>query len=141
MRNPVPIRLRAAATALAGAALIALVAGPAAAQMFQKPWSFSPTNRASIAFSLHNDGHSSSGSALAGTSILCGGGSSTAAGNSTCIVLNNANGQIALDQTSEGSQDAANNQLSDIGGGPAGSSSASSPSGVDAVLSILGNEK
>lgn len=138
MKRPVFSRLRRAGRPLAAAALIGLVAAPAVGQMFDRPWGFSQTNRASIAFSLRAEGGAGSGGAVAGTSILCGGGASTAAGNSTCIVLNNADGTVVIDQVSDGSQDATNTQMSDIGGD---SSSASSPSGVDAVLSILGAEE
>ena len=134
MKRPVFSRLRPAMRPLAAAAMITLVAGPAFAQMFDRPWRFSQTNRASIAFSLRGG---TDGVAAAGPNILCGGGSSTAAGNSTCIVLNNADGTIVLDQVSEGSQDAANNQISDsavVGGDSSGAS------GADEVLSILGND-
>ena len=123
--------LHARRAALAAAVLLA--ASPAFAQMLQRPWTFSQTNRASIAFSLRGNGAPGAVGVAPGTSILCGGGSSTAAGNSTCIVLNNADGTVVIDQVSEGSQDAANTQMSEIDG--------ASSSGVDEVLSILGAEE
>lgn len=126
-------RPRRAAAPLAALAIV-LAAGPAAAQMLDQPWSFSQTNRASIAFSLRNGGDPGAGTTTGsgGPVIVCGGGGSTAAGNNTCIVLNNANGQIELDQASDGSQDATNTQQV--------TTTNATASDADDVLSILGDQ-
>lgn len=98
-------------------ALLALVGGvllsaPAAAQLISKDaWQAPPHNRASIAFSMKaiTDGASGSASGAQGvTQFLCGGGSTSATANNTCIILNNSNGEILTDQDSDGSQTATN---------------------------------
>jgi hypothetical protein len=82
-------------------------------------FSFSPQNRASIASLIRQvekeDTGSASGYAYGGgTTIVCGDGSSTAKGNSSCIVMNNSSGTVTLDQNSEGDQSAETNETSQV---------------------------
>ncbi len=91
---------------------------PATAQMMEKPYSFSPQNRASIAALIRSveEGNSSSSSSAqavtgsTGTTLVCGGSadSAGATGNSSCIILNNSTGEITTGQLSEGDQSATN---------------------------------
>ncbi len=90
---------------------------PADAQMMEKPYSFNPQNRASIAAlirSVEEDGSSSSSAQAVtgstGTTLVCGGSadSAGATGNSSCIILNNSTGEITTSQLSEGDQSATN---------------------------------
>lgn len=93
---------------------------PAHAQVSSNPWGFQAQNRASIAMAMrqveHNDSSNSvtqlaqpSGSATY-TSLTCGSdGKSSASGNSTCIILNNALGNIDVGQDAQGNQNASSN--------------------------------
>jgi hypothetical protein len=66
------------------------------------------------------DGPSGAGVSSAGsaslTTIVCGGGAATATANNTCIILNNATGQIETGQDAEGSQDASNSTDTTVSG-------------------------
>lgn len=108
------------------------VAGPALAQQIDAPWSFTRQNRAQIAVAVKQMKDqretaiaTAQASAPKNTTIVCGGGSSTASANSTCIILNEATGQIATEQLSDGSSQSATNQI-DAG------------TGADEVLELLG---
>ena len=75
-------------------------------------WSFSPQNRASIASLIKQTEDRPSQSTTSGygygslTTMICGDGSATAKGNSSCILLNNSTGVIDLGQDSDGDQTA-----------------------------------
>lgn len=121
------------ASAIALAGLAGLAAG-AQAQQFDQPWSFSQQNRAQLAVTMKQlkDGiGQSAGSSSTGTAgfttIICGGGAATATANNTCIVLNNATGQIETGQDAEGSQDAASSTETTVSG----------TSEVDEVIEVL----
>lgn len=85
---------------------------PVSAQMFNTPFTFAPQNRASIAAlmkSVEDQGGSQSGvvagSGTSGdiTNLVCGAdGTSSADGNSTCIILNNSDGLLDIGQESNG---------------------------------------
>jgi|GEM_PF-1085221 len=97
--------------ALCGIAIIlfCVFAADANAQMNESPWGFKNQNRASIAALIRQveDEDSSSTSTSGGvTQLICGGDSADAssAGNSTCIILNNSDGIITLDQDNTGDQ-------------------------------------
>ncbi|MEM8790990.1 MAG: hypothetical protein AAGE80_05200 [Pseudomonadota bacterium] len=102
--------MRSLTISLLAAAASAVTATPAPAQMLDQPWQFNRSNRAQIAFSMRQTQGSSSSTGLVApgdsTTIVCGGGSATATANNTCIILNNATGEILADQVSDGSQDA-----------------------------------
>lgn len=97
----------------------------AVAQQFDQPWTFSPQNRAQLAVTMKQlkdgVGQSGGGAAAAGsatlTTIVCGGGSATATANNTCIILNNATGQIETGQDAAGDQDAAASTETSVSGG------------------------
>jgi hypothetical protein len=109
------------ATALAAA--LALTALPAAAQMFERAYSFAPRDRASLAVIMKQAENGmfepqrqptatgATGTPLQYTvnNLICGGdsGSANAEGNSACIILNNAQAAVAADQGAMGNQDAA----------------------------------
>ncbi len=85
------------------------------AQMNETPWGFKTQNRASIASLIKQvedaEGRSAANTATtsgAVTQLICGGDSANAssAGNTTCIILNNSDGMISLDQTNNGDQGA-----------------------------------
>jgi len=85
----------------------------AMAQMNESPWGFKNQNRASIASLIKQvedaDGNTATNTATtsgAVTQLICGGDSSnaSAAGNTTCIILNNSDGIITLDQENNGDQ-------------------------------------
>ncbi|MBX6322673.1 MAG: hypothetical protein IRY94_12655 [Rhodospirillaceae bacterium] len=112
---------RSSFLAAAGLALawIALSPAPSSAQsgQFDEPWRFGTTNRSAIAVYMRQredqlDGLGSGGSAGGtGQTYVCGSagnGSSTAGatGNSTCIILNNSDGQVTVTQDSSGNQSA-----------------------------------
>lgn len=119
---------------LAGFALATLVeAAPAAAQMSESPWQFRYRDRAGLAVVMKQaeDASSNSGGLSGGSSavsadttvLVCGGESaSTATSNSSCIILNNATGDLSIGQDSLGDQNATN---------------AASTTSVDAVEQIL----
>ena len=96
---------------------VAVVAGlffgsrVANAQQFNQAWSFTSQNRASIAALMQQVEGSETGAAAQGSfdTLVCGGdGASSATGNSTCIILNNATGTVEIGQDTEGDQDATN---------------------------------
>jgi hypothetical protein len=93
------------------AAGVSLVAGPASAQMSQKPYSFQARDRAGLAVYMKNldESHNSSSSsdAAAATYLVCGGGGagSTSQANSSCIIINNSDAALGIGQDSQGSQD------------------------------------
>lgn len=120
---------------LAGIALATLVeAAPAGAQMSESPWQFRYRDRAGLAVVMKQteDAASNSGGLYGGsgagvsadtTVLVCGGESaSTATSNSSCIILNNATGDLSIGQDSLGDQNATN---------------AASTTSVDAVEQIL----
>ncbi len=81
----------------------------AQAQMTQQPWTFAQQNRASIAALMQQTENPAALAVPASNDILiCGGGTgeSSATANSTCIILNQATGDIQLGQDSNGDQTA-----------------------------------
>ncbi|MBI1212187.1 MAG: hypothetical protein GC190_12040 [Alphaproteobacteria bacterium] len=109
--------------------------------MGKSPWNFDPVNRAGVAVAMKNveDGGSGSGS---GTTIVCGGTSggsghgatgagSSATGNSSCIIVNNSDGNIIdVGQASNGNQSSDSTANSET-------STSNNKSAADDVLSIL----
>lgn len=95
--------------AACGLTLMTFISTAAQAQMMQQPWSFTPQNRASIAALMQQTERPAALAAPASSdTLICGGGTgeSSATANSTCIILNNATGQIELGQDSTGDQSA-----------------------------------
>jgi len=126
MKFSSPVHLAALA-----AVAMAIVAPTAQAQQFSS-YSFDQQNRAQIAVAMKQieDSGSSGSVGLAGsTTIVCGGGSSTATANNTCIILNSSTGQVATDQLSDGDQSSRNSQPVTLNG--------ETISGADEVLSTL----
>lgn len=85
------------------------LAAPASAQMSEKAWDFkNQTNRAAIASLIYQvDNGQMDGSSAAGTgsaNACGGGGTSTATGNYTCIIVNNSTAMIDALQDSTGDQ-------------------------------------
>lgn len=115
--------LRPGRLILAGAAL-AVLAGtlPAAAQMSEDPWQFKRRDRAGLAVVMKQAEagafSSATASATAGvasetTVLMCGGGdggTASATANSSCIILNNATGDLSIGQDALGDQSARNTQ-------------------------------
>ena len=98
------------------AAGVGLVAGSAAAQMSQKPYSFQARDRAGLAVYMKNleesrnnsSNVSSTGSgSVDQTYLVCGGGSggATSQANSSCVIINNSDAALGLGQDSQGNQD------------------------------------
>jgi hypothetical protein len=88
---------------------------PAQAQMATQPWAFQPQNRASIAALMRQVESPSPVATTTVTNMVCGSdGESSARGNSTCVILHNALGDIDVGQESNGDQtadaDSSNNQ-------------------------------
>lgn len=93
-----------------------LTASPVAAQMFERAYSFTGRDRASLAVVMKQaesgmfDGTSSGSSGMSYnvTNLICGGdsGSANADGNSACMILNNSTGNVGADQDSIGDQGA-----------------------------------
>lgn len=109
----------------------AMPAAEAAAQMFDRPWTFQNYNRGQMAIAMRqfDEAGAASGTGEA-TTIVCGGGSSTATANNTCIIMNNATGEILTDQTSDNStQDATSTIDTTVNG--------ETVTGADEVLSVL----
>lgn len=81
-----------------------------AQQRSNQPWGFTQQNRASIAALMRQAEQPGSANGSAGVSadtLVCGGDATTSAkGNSTCIILNNSTGSIQVGQESNGSQTA-----------------------------------
>ena len=103
------------------AAIGASVPANAQSVLYDAPYSFPQTNRASMAVvikqaesGMFTTATGGSGDGSGGAPIfLCGGSggggsttssSSSATANSSCIILNNSNGQVIVDQDSKGSQ-------------------------------------
>ncbi len=92
---------------------MSLVAGSAAAQMSQKPYSFQARDRAGLAVYMKNldESHNSSSNSSSGTDaatyLVCGGGGagSTSQANSSCIIINNSDAALGIGQDLQGSQD------------------------------------
>ena len=82
------------------------------AQQYNQAWGFTTQNRASIAALMQQvEGNGANTAAAQGgfDTLVCGGdGASSATGNSTCIILNNATGNVEIGQDTEGNQDATN---------------------------------
>ncbi len=101
---------------LSAAALMLIGAQTKAETLNNTPWGFSNQNRASIAALMKQAEDSNSRGATAAqvggdvTNLVCGNGanSSTATGNSACIIMNNSNGDISTGQDSTGDQTAEN---------------------------------
>lgn len=108
------------------------------AQVANEPWRFKDQNRASIAAlmkQIDREQNATTATAAApGDALVCGdgGGSSSSAGNATCIILNNANAAIEIGQTSDGEQQSTNTA-------PAGSDAQQSP--TDEILSTLAQQQ
>jgi hypothetical protein len=106
--------LRKASLTVVAAAGVCLLAGTAAAQMYEKPYAPAARDRAGLAVYMKNLDESrrsnsvtSSGAGDA-TYLVCGGsgGQSTATANSSCIILNNSDAQLGIGQGSDGNQNA-----------------------------------
>lgn len=109
------------------------VAGAAQAQMMNNPWNFQPQNRASIASLMQQVENGGAGSAQVPsvTTLVCGGGGEAAAsGNSTCVILNNAMGDVDVGQDSDGSQSATSSNTSVSDG----------PTDIDAIVAALNGD-
>lgn len=82
------------------------------AESQHEPWGFKAQNRASIAALMQQvEKGGTSGTTTTTTpsvtSLVCGGdGESSARGNATCVILNNATGNIELTQDALGDQSA-----------------------------------
>lgn len=109
---------------------------PAHAQMSNNPWGFQPQNRASVAALIRQVENGKDGAsavtAIAATpsytNLVCGSESkSSASGNTTCIILNNADGNISVGQDSQGDPTAISSPPEDVSKGNA-----------DDVLTALG---
>lgn len=121
-RKHIPRTAAATATAAALAAAILASAAPAAAQMLDEPFNFTTRDRAGLAAMIRNvenaddrrggSGGQSRAAAPSSTVNVCfsGGSASSAAGNKECIILNEADGTIATEQSSNGDQTAENEQ-------------------------------
>lgn len=95
-----------------------LFSGKATAQMANNPWGFQQQNRASVAALIRqverekntNGTVTQLAAAPSYTSLVCGGGSQpSASGNTTCVILNNAEGRIDVGQDAQGNQTATAN--------------------------------
>lgn len=121
---------------LAMGAFILAVAPAAHAQMNNRPYGFQPRNGASIAALMqqveNQNSRSNGSSGIAAfesntTTLVCGSdGASSAQGNSSCVILNNANADLQMGQDAQGDQSA--------------SASSSSTSNIDEVMDTLGAE-
>lgn len=87
---------------------IMALAMPAQAQMRSDPWGFQTQNRASIAALIRQvEGGPQPVATTSITSLVCAGdGGSSASGNSTCVILNNAMGDLRVGQEANGNQTA-----------------------------------
>ncbi|MPY73813.1 MAG: hypothetical protein GEU87_06110 [Alphaproteobacteria bacterium] len=90
-----------------------LVAGTAAAQMYEQPYSPQARDRAGLAVYMKNlkESRRSEVTASGGgdaTYLVCGGsgGQSTATANSSCVILNNSDASLGIGQGSDGDQGA-----------------------------------
>lgn len=98
--------------------VVGALAAPAAAQMMDRPYDFTPRDRAGLAALMQqvenrrDAGPSAvSNTQIKSTTVLCGEGGtggtgSTSKANANCIVLDGATGQVSVGQTSAGDQDA-----------------------------------
>lgn len=94
-----------------------LIATPSYSQDRNQSWQFKGQNRASIAALIRDVEKNGSGGGVATlspagsyTNLVCGkDGQSSAAGNTTCIILNNSDGTVDVGQESNGSQTATTN--------------------------------
>lgn len=112
-------RCSAVAIALVGAAGLQLAGTTVAYAQMMESYRFQSRDRASIAFAMRqveneSSSNSSSGvvsqSPAAQTVLVCGGGgggdtASSSTANSTCLILNNATGEISVGQDNQGNQD------------------------------------
>lgn len=111
---------------------------PAAAQMANNPWSFQPQNRASVAALMRQVEKENGAAAVtqissppAVTNLVCGSdGKSSASGNTTCVILNNAAGDIDVGQDAKGDQTASS----------ATTTETNTPAGSDDVLATLNSK-
>lgn len=114
-----------------GILLVALSNSAHAQQPLMDSWQFQQQNRASIASLIRQVEVDSSNGVVAAqaasvTNLVCGGdGQSSARANATCIILNNAVGDVSLDQFADGDQSASSSVSSSIN------------NGADEVLSLL----
>ena len=105
--------LRIASLTVAAAAGACLLAGAAAAQMYEKPYAPQARDRAGLAVYMKNLKEARRNDVLSNgggdaTYLVCGGsgGQSTATANSSCVILNNSDAQLGVGQGSKGDQDA-----------------------------------
>lgn len=118
-----------AARAAAGALLLTLLSATASAQMFDKPWSATPRDRAGIAVIMkqaesglydRRDQKGSGGGVPSltynTTTLVCAGsgGEATSTANSSCLILNNATGAIDVGQGADGNQGASSSNSSTV---------------------------
>lgn len=92
----------------------------ASAQMKSEPWGFNPQNRASIAALMQQIERppNSDVAPVSADSLVCGGSEKASArANSTCIILNNALGNISIGQDANGDQTATSDETSVVGEG------------------------
>ena len=123
------------ATLASGVVILIISMGTAAlAQMNNRPFGFQPRNGASIAAlmqQVENQNSRSNGNGGVAafesntTTLVCGSdGASSAQGNSSCVILNNANADLQMGQEAQGEQ----------------SASAETNSSIDSVMETLETE-
>jgi hypothetical protein len=139
--------LSTAAAGPACAMALILAASPVAAQMFERAYSFTARDRASLAVIMKqaesgmfepqsNQATTSGGGSLDYTvnNLICGGdsGSANAEGNSACIILNGSTGStVGTGQDAIGNQDAASSVETTQNNGGTGSLSSALESADD----------
>jgi hypothetical protein len=103
-------------TAMAGSQLPA-IAGGEEFNLGNRPWDFTPQNRAGIAALIEQQKNGTLGGTGTGNGGGCGGnaGNSTATGNYTCIIINESQAAIEILQDENGGQ-TANTQTQTSGG-------------------------
>lgn len=95
--------------------VLPLTAEKSFSQDRNQSWQFKGQNRASIAALIRDVEKNGNGTAVSAvpvggyTNLVCGkDGQSSAAANTTCVILNNSTGTIDVGQDSEGNQTATN---------------------------------
>ncbi|MFP4098079.1 MAG: hypothetical protein ACLFP8_06760 [Alphaproteobacteria bacterium] len=96
------------------AAPVFFISSQASAQLNEQPYRFKAQNRASIAALMkdveNRDRRSTTvtAAAIPSTTLVCGGDSAdaSAAGNTSCVIVNNSTGNISVGQDNLGNQDA-----------------------------------
>lgn len=129
---------------LSGSLLLAVMAitpFSAKAQMGDNPWGFSGQNRASIAALIKQVEDADKGTAIISgggdiVNLVCGAdASSSATGNSSCIILNNSDADINIGQDSEGDQTASTEETTNV------EETINGVEGIDDVLDTLSGDE